>query len=39
MTPELFMEWKKKKIAERDVSLAAQRAERAPTLTLGGRRD
>ncbi|MBA0809615.1 hypothetical protein Gohar_025254, partial [Gossypium harknessii] len=29
MTPELFMEWKKKKIAERDESLAAQRAERA----------
>lgn len=29
MTPELFMEWKKKKIAERDAGLAAQRAERA----------
>ena len=29
MTPELFMEWKKKKIAERDESLAAQKAERA----------
>lgn len=29
MTPELFTEWKKKKIAERDAGLAAERAERA----------
>lgn len=29
MTPELFMQWKKKKIEERDAGLAAQRAERA----------
>ena len=29
MTPELFMQWKKKKIAERDAGLAAQQAERA----------
>lgn len=29
MTPELFMEWKKKKLAERDAGLAAQEAERA----------
>jgi hypothetical protein len=29
MTPELFIQWKKKKIAERDAGLAAQQAERA----------
>ena len=29
MTPELFMQWKKKKIAERDAGLASQQAERA----------
>ncbi|KAJ4825976.1 hypothetical protein Tsubulata_007744, partial [Turnera subulata] len=29
MTPELFMQWKKRKIEERDAGLAAQRAERA----------
>lgn len=29
MTPELFMQWKKKKIEERDAGLAAQMAERA----------
>lgn len=29
MTPELFMQWKKKKMAERDAGLAAQMAERA----------
>lgn len=29
MTPELFMQWKKKKIEEREVGLAAMRAERA----------
>ncbi|TYH77305.1 hypothetical protein ES332_D04G145000v1 [Gossypium tomentosum] len=36
MTPELFMEWKKKKIAERDESLAAQRAERAKNDRMSG---
>lgn len=29
MTPELFMQWRKKKIEERDASLAEQQAERA----------
>lgn len=29
MTPELFMQRKKKKIAERDAGLAAQQADRA----------
>ena len=29
MTPALFMEWKRKKIAERDAGLAASQAERA----------
>lgn len=29
MTPELFMQWKKKKIEERDANLAEQQAERA----------
>lgn len=29
MTPELFMQWKKKKIVERDANLAEQQAERA----------
>ena len=29
MTPELFMQWKKKKMEERDASLAAQVADRA----------
>lgn len=29
MTPELFMQWKKKKIEERDAGLAAERADRA----------
>ncbi|XP_021289984.1 zinc finger CCCH domain-containing protein 11-like [Herrania umbratica] len=37
MTPELFMEWKKKKIAERDESLAAQKAERAKSDRMSGR--
>ncbi|KAH1039472.1 hypothetical protein J1N35_041215 [Gossypium stocksii] len=37
MTPELFMEWKKKKMAERDESLAAQRAERAENDRMSGR--
>lgn len=29
MTPELFFQWKKKKMEERDAGLAAQQAERA----------
>jgi hypothetical protein len=29
MTPELFMQWKKKRMEERDAGLASQRAERA----------
>lgn len=29
MTPELFMQWKQKKIEERDANLAEQQAERA----------
>lgn len=29
MTPQLFMEWKKKKMEEREAGLAAQQAERA----------
>lgn len=29
MTTELFLEWKRKKVEERDAGLAAQRAERA----------
>lgn len=29
MTPELFMDWKKKKTEEREAGFAAQRAERA----------
>ncbi|OMO73469.1 Zinc finger, CCCH-type [Corchorus olitorius] len=37
MTPELFMEWKKKKMAERDESLAAQMAERAKNDRMSGR--
>lgn len=37
MTPELFMEWKKKKIAERDAGLAAERAERAKNDRMSGR--
>ncbi|XP_021638244.2 zinc finger CCCH domain-containing protein 11 [Hevea brasiliensis] len=37
MTPELFMQWKKKKIEERDVGLAAQRAERAKNDRMSGR--
>lgn len=31
MTPELFMQWKKKRMEERDAGLASQRAERAKT--------
>ncbi|KAJ4704820.1 zinc finger CCCH domain-containing protein 11-like [Melia azedarach] len=37
MTPELFIEWKKKKIAERDAGLAAQMAERAKNDRMSGR--
>ncbi|KAH7553471.1 hypothetical protein JRO89_XS12G0015900 [Xanthoceras sorbifolium] len=37
MTPELFMEWKKKKMAERDAGLAALRAERAKNDRMSGR--
>lgn len=29
MNPELFMQWKQKKVEEREAGLAAQRAERA----------
>ncbi|KAL6277773.1 hypothetical protein ACE6H2_021374 [Prunus campanulata] len=37
MTPELFMQWKKKKMAERDAGLAAQMAERAKNDRMSGR--
>ncbi|KAL3732126.1 hypothetical protein ACJRO7_028895 [Eucalyptus globulus] len=37
MTPELFVQWKKKKIEEREVGLAAQRAERAKNDRMSGR--
>lgn len=37
MTPEVFMQWKKKKIAERDAGLAAQMAERAKNDRMSGR--
>ncbi|GMY14674.1 zinc finger CCCH domain-containing protein 11-like isoform X2 [Fagus crenata] len=37
MTPELFMQWKKKKIAERDAGLASQQAERAKNDRMSGR--
>ncbi|XP_062165746.1 LOW QUALITY PROTEIN: zinc finger CCCH domain-containing protein 11-like [Alnus glutinosa] len=37
MTPELFMQWKKKKIAERHAGLAAQQAERAKNDRMSGR--
>ncbi|KAJ0089314.1 hypothetical protein Patl1_32007 [Pistacia atlantica] len=37
MTPELFMKWKKKKIAEREAGLDAQRAERAKNDRMSGR--
>ncbi|XP_004302836.1 PREDICTED: zinc finger CCCH domain-containing protein 21-like [Fragaria vesca subsp. vesca] len=37
MTPELFMQWKKKKIAERDAGLASQMAERAKNDRMSGR--
>ncbi|KAA3464107.1 zinc finger CCCH domain-containing protein 11-like [Gossypium australe] len=37
MTTELFMQWKTKKVEEREVSLAAQRADRAKNDRMSGR--
>lgn len=37
MTPELFIQWKKKKMEERDAGLAAQQAERAKNDRMSGR--
>ncbi|XP_030451288.1 zinc finger CCCH domain-containing protein 11 [Syzygium oleosum] len=37
MTPDLFMQWKMKKIDEREAGLAAQRAERAKNDRMSGR--
>ncbi|KAK7345614.1 hypothetical protein VNO77_16221 [Canavalia gladiata] len=37
MTPELFLQWRKKKIEERDANLAAQQAERAKNDRMSGR--
>lgn len=37
MTPELFLEWKKKKMAARDAGLAAEMAERAKNDRMSGR--
>lgn len=37
MTPELFVQWKKKKMEERDAGLAAQKAERAKNDRMSGR--
>ncbi|KAJ4979830.1 hypothetical protein NE237_010610 [Protea cynaroides] len=37
LTTELFMQWKKKKMEEREVGLAAQRAERAKNDRMSGR--
>ncbi|KAL6585369.1 hypothetical protein OROMI_002013 [Orobanche minor] len=37
MTPELFMQWKKKKTEEKEAGLAAQRAERAKNDRMSGR--
>ncbi|KAM7464129.1 hypothetical protein LguiA_032250 [Lonicera macranthoides] len=37
MTPELFMQWKEKKIEERDAGLAALMAERAKNDRMSGR--
>ncbi|XP_061351348.1 zinc finger CCCH domain-containing protein 11-like [Gastrolobium bilobum] len=37
MTPELFFQWKNKKIEERDANLAAQQAERAKNDRMSGR--
>ncbi|GKV05709.1 hypothetical protein SLEP1_g17686 [Rubroshorea leprosula] len=36
MTPELFMEWKKKKTAEKEDGLATQKAERAKNDHMSG---
>ncbi|PON44402.1 Zinc finger, CCCH-type domain containing protein [Parasponia andersonii] len=37
MNPDLFFQWKKKKVEERDAGLAAQRAERAKNDRMSGR--
>ncbi|KAH6762398.1 Zinc finger C-x8-C-x5-C-x3-H type family protein [Perilla frutescens var. hirtella] len=37
MNPELFMQWKKKKVDEREAGLAAQRADRAKNDRMSGR--
>ncbi|KAK4478611.1 hypothetical protein RD792_014100 [Penstemon davidsonii] len=37
MTPELFMQWKRKKTEEKDAGLAAQRADRAKNDRMSGR--
>ncbi|KAK6929255.1 ZC3H15/TMA46 family, C-terminal [Dillenia turbinata] len=37
MTPELFAQWKKKKMEEREAGLAAQRADRAKNDRMSGR--
>ncbi|XP_010908512.1 zinc finger CCCH domain-containing protein 11 isoform X2 [Elaeis guineensis] len=37
LTPELFMQWKKKKMEEREAGLAVQRAERAKSDRMSGR--
>ncbi|KAF5959497.1 hypothetical protein HYC85_000706 [Camellia sinensis] len=37
MTPELFLQWKKKHMDEREAGLAAQRAERAKNDRMSGR--
>ncbi|XP_022988591.1 zinc finger CCCH domain-containing protein 11-like [Cucurbita maxima] len=37
ITPELFFQWKKKKMNERDAGLAAQQAERAKNDRMSGR--
>ncbi|KAK6933283.1 ZC3H15/TMA46 family, C-terminal [Dillenia turbinata] len=37
MTPELFAQWKKKKMEEREASLTAQRADRAKNDRMSGR--
>ncbi|CAK7325558.1 unnamed protein product [Dovyalis caffra] len=37
MSPDLFMQWKKKKVEEREAGLAAKRAERAKNDRMSGR--
>lgn len=37
LTPELFAQWKKKKMEERDANMASQRAERAKNDRMSGR--